>query len=40
MGTPTIVDLKLMIQMNLIKNNEVTIDDVNLATKAYGPDVG
>jgi hypothetical protein len=26
--------------MNLIKNNVVTRDDVNLATKAYGPDVG
>jgi hypothetical protein len=29
-----------MIQMNRIKNNVVTTDDVNLATKAYGPDVG
>ena len=26
--------------MNLIKDNVVTTDDVNLATKAYGPDVG
>jgi hypothetical protein len=33
-------DLKAMISMNLIKNNMVTTDDVNLATKAYGPDVG
>ena len=40
MGTPTIDDLKAMIRMNLIKNNVVTTADVNLATKAYGPDVG
>ena len=29
-----------MIKMNLIKNNKVTTDNVNLATKAYGPNVG
>jgi hypothetical protein len=40
MGTPTVDDLKAMIRMNLIRNNTVTTDDVNLATKAYGPDVG
>ena len=40
MGTPTVDDLKAMICMNLIKNNVVTTDDVNLAMKAYGPDVG
>jgi hypothetical protein len=40
MGTPTVDDLKAMIHMNLIKNNVVTMDDVNLAEKAYGPDVG
>ena len=40
MGTPTVDDLKAMIRMNLIRNNEVTTDDINLATKAYGPDIG
>jgi hypothetical protein len=40
MGTPTVDDLKAMTSMNLIKNNVVTTDDINLATKAYGPDVG
>ena len=40
MGTTTVDDLKAMIQMNLIKNNEGTMDDANLASKAYGPDVG
>ena len=36
METPTVDDLKAMIRMNLINNNEVTMDDVKLATKAYG----
>ena len=40
MGTPTVDDLKEMIWMNITKNNMVTMDDINLATKAYGPDVG
>ena len=40
METPTVDDLKAMIIMNLINNNEVTMDDVKLATKAYGLDVG
>jgi hypothetical protein len=40
MGTPTVDDLKAMIRMNLIKNNEVTTTDVNLAEKIFGPDIG
>ena len=40
MGTPTMDDLKAMIRMNLIRNNEVTTEDINLAVKTYGPDVG
>ena len=32
-------DLKAIIRMNLIKNNEVSTEDVNLAEKAFGPDV-
>ena len=40
MGTTTVDDLKAMIRMNLINNNEVATDNVNLDTKAYGPDVG
>jgi hypothetical protein len=40
MGTPTVEDLKAMIRMNLIRNNKVTTKDVNLAIKAFGPDVG
>ena len=40
MGTPTSQDLKAMIQMNLIRNNSVTTEDVDLATKVFGPDIG
>eukprot|EP00957_Ditylum_brightwellii_P127411 9716093-Ditylum_brightwellii.AAC.1 len=29
-----------MIRMNLIRNNEVTTEDINLAVKTYGPDAG
>ena len=37
MGNPTLDDLKATIRINLIKNNEVTTDEVNLYVKAYGP---
>eukprot|EP00957_Ditylum_brightwellii_P191449 14576133-Ditylum_brightwellii.AAC.1 len=40
LGTPTVSDLKAMIRMNLIRKNKVSTDNVNLAQKAFGPDVG
>ena len=40
MVTPMVDDSKAIIRMNLIKNNMVTTDDVDLATKFYVPDVG
>ena len=40
MGTTTVYDLKAMIWMNIIKNNVVATDDVSLATKSCGMDVG
>ena len=40
MGTPTLDDLEVVICINIIKNNVVTTDNANLATKAYGPYVG
>jgi hypothetical protein len=40
MGTPTVDDLKAMIRMNLIRNNQVTTEDVKLAEQAYGSDIG
>ena len=39
-GTPTTKDLKAMRKMNLIKNSKITTADINLAEKAFGPDVG
>eukprot|EP00957_Ditylum_brightwellii_P191020 14544666-Ditylum_brightwellii.AAC.1 len=39
MGAPTTDDLKAMVRMNLIKDNEVTTEDINLAVCAFGPDV-
>ena len=39
-STPTVADLKAIIRMNLIRNNQVSTEDVNLATKAYGKDIG
>jgi hypothetical protein len=38
--TPSVQDLKAVIRMNCIKNNLVTIADVNLAEKIFGPDIG
>ena len=40
MGNPTVDDLNANFWMNKIKYNVVTTDDLNLATKAYGLDVG
>ena len=39
-GTPTFADLKAMIRMNLIRNNEVTTKDLTLTEKTFGQDVG
>ena len=39
-GTPTPQDFKAMIRMNLIKNAEITTKDIDMAEKAYGPDIG
>jgi hypothetical protein len=38
-GSPSVEDLKTIIKMNLIDNNPVTIADVQLAEKIFGPDV-
>jgi hypothetical protein len=39
LGCPTVDDMKAMIHMNMIKNNEVTTADVTIAEKAFGPDI-
>jgi hypothetical protein len=40
MGTPSVPDLLAILRMNLVKNNPVTIEDVKLAKKIFGPDIG
>ena len=40
MGTPSIQDLKTIITMNLVKDNEITLKDIDIAEKADGPDIG
>ena len=37
-GAPTVEDLKMVIRQNLFKNCPVTIQDVNLVEKIFGPD--
>ena len=39
-GSPTTTDLKSTLRMNLIKDSEITSEDVNHAEKVFGPDVG
>jgi hypothetical protein len=39
LGTPSINDFKSILQMNAIKNMPITLDDINLAAKIFGPDV-
>ena len=39
-GCRSVEDLKLVIQMNLIRDNTVTNKAVQWATKLYGPDIG
>jgi hypothetical protein len=40
LGTPSTNDFKAIITMNAIKNLPVTINDINLAEKIFGPDIG
>jgi hypothetical protein len=38
-GTPTMENFKSLLQMNIIKNCPVTVEDVNIADKIFGPDM-
>ena len=40
LATPTAAELKAMLRMNLTKNCEVKTDNVNLAKRVCGPDLG
>ena len=37
---PTVKNLKVLIRMNAIKDCPVTVEDVNIAEKIFGPDIG
>ena len=39
LGCPSVADLKGIIKMNAIKDCPVTVDDIILAEKIFGPDV-
>eukprot|EP00978_Attheya_sp_CCMP212_P012626 scaffold31575_cov60-Attheya_sp.AAC.1 len=39
MGTPSIPDLLAILRMNIVKDNAITIEDIKLAEKIFGPDV-
>ena len=39
-GTPSIRDFKGVVRMNMIGNNPVTVEDINIAEKVYGKDIG
>jgi hypothetical protein len=38
-ATPSINDMKAIIQMNTIKNNPFTTEDIDIAKKILGPDI-
>lgn len=40
LGTPSVHDFKAIIKSNQISNIPITIDDINIAEKIFGPDVG
>jgi hypothetical protein len=39
MGTPSIPDLVAILRMNIVKDNPITIEDIKLAERIFGPDV-
>jgi hypothetical protein len=39
MGTPSLPDLLVILRMNLVKDNPITIEDGRLAEKIFGLDV-
>ena len=38
-GTPTIENFKALIKMNAIANCPVTVEDIKIAEKIFGPDI-
>ncbi|KAL7578956.1 hypothetical protein ACA910_006924 [Epithemia clementina (nom. ined.)] len=39
-GTPSVKDFRMIVQSNLIRNNPVTVEDIDLAEQIFGPDIG
>ena len=39
-GCPTVENFKHILRQNIIKNCPVTVEDVNIAEKIFGPDIG
>ena len=39
LGTPSLADFKAIMRMNCIANNPVTIEDIDIAEKKFGPDM-
>ena len=39
-GCPTVENFKSILRQNIIRNCPVTVDDVNIAEKIFGPDIG
>ena len=40
LGAPTVVNFKHMINSNAIRNCPVTVKDIEIAERVYGPDIG
>jgi hypothetical protein len=40
LGTPSVKDFKTIVNTNAIHNLPVTIEDINIAEKIFGPDIG
>jgi len=38
-GAPSTKNFKMILQSNMIKNCPVTVQDIDLAMKIYGPDI-
>ena len=38
-GALTFINLKMMIRQNIIQNFPVTVEDIEIAEKIFGPDV-
>ena len=39
-GTPSVKDFKTMINLNAIKDNPITVQDIEMAEKIFGPNIG